>query len=882
MTSNTASGTGDRSLSIEEIHSLYDSNTTSSGIVLASNDVLYLDIDLFRRVNTEDFSLIIDVIDRVAALANIDFYYKELESDNYILCNKAQDSSAFYAKDLPELFSPRFLRIIINSVACSLFEVIVTNDDTQVAFGNDGNQALVTMNQQVDSYTVLPIFNNSSLGTPSVNAYILVDYKQNDADFYINLCASSDGSYKGLKDGALVSSDDLSYKYTWSRGNFIGTRVDADNIVVDPKSPLYDIFYSTPVMDLGDPYMSSFVITKMATTSGTSITWDESSEKPIVKIRSSNIAPISFTKVFTTILVGTTLKIYEGDLTTGEFITTEVMTAGTTTTCSVIYNRIKGEQVIVENNSQIHRYKYGELGNAGLIISSTTSAYNAITSNWGVDGDGNVWGYCKTSGYRLRFFNSVSLSGQDIKYDATLTFLTDLAPDLQYPGCWYTDPGTKMLIHVDESGTQITTKSMDDPTYVTALYDGGCLVVDNGTASVVRVDYYGEVVKEIKYNSTLTIKDISYDINEEPSSTMHERFWILATSGHIYQYSFGGEELSLVKYLSASSIHAFLGGCMVHCSSLNKIYQLDSEGTLIRLWNLDGLGTLGSYVSPINMSYAEYLKMYESAAVLPIKTDPVWGAGNDNGWLDIVSDGYQLPFAQFHQLKYKFNPIILDYLLTNGDFETGDTTGWVTTGNVVLQEGHATSYSFSMPSVSATYTVTAYQWIDLDDTPEMNYDILDNNVYYNSSEYYFTLDFWSWAPVVYNTYIQWYVYYEYYTEAGDLIDASRNTIVMPEVGYWTNNCISSKILNGTRKIKVYLYMYKSAHTYSAVPYIDEINAKITLSPSLHTVGVPEPIKLVDIMPQESKNVYLKTNFPVGTQEDNYETQLKCWWGNQED
>ena len=53
FTSPTDSGTGNKSLTYNELKSLYDVNTTSSGVSLTSSDVLYLDIDLGDRIKLD-------------------------------------------------------------------------------------------------------------------------------------------------------------------------------------------------------------------------------------------------------------------------------------------------------------------------------------------------------------------------------------------------------------------------------------------------------------------------------------------------------------------------------------------------------------------------------------------------------------------------------------------------------------------------------------------------------------------------------------------------------------------------------------------------------------------------------------------------------------
>jgi len=50
------------------------------------------------------------------------------------------------------------------------------------------------------------------------------------------------------------------------------------------------------------------------------------------------------------------------------------------------------------------------------------------------------------------------------------------------------------------------------------------------------------------------------------------------------------------------------------------------------------------------------------------------------------------------------------------------------------------------------------------------------------------------------------------------------------------------------------------------------------TPTLEKLIVPATIKIQDIQPQTSKNMYVKTVIPDGISIQNYETRLKAWWG----
>ena len=881
--SPTVSGTGDRELTVLERRSLYDDNTTSSGISLLGTDLLYLDIDLLNRVSIDELKLYIDVPgDRNAALIKVNFYYKNIESEDYTLCSKAQNSDTFYAINLPELFSPQFIRIIIDTLVSDIYELIITNDDGQVAFGSDGNATLVEVSHGTADYTILEIFNNSEVTSDQVNAYVIPGYKGNVHDYYLKLSNSADGEYKGIGDGGYVSNNDYSSKHVWNDGYYDGTHAESDSVKLNPFTCSGTDYYTTPVLSLGDPLMSSFLITEKTTISGTSITWSNTTNEDTVKIRSNNTDPLPFCRIFMTdVRSGNVIYIYEGNMDTGGAKTFETTTAAAAAGTSVQFDRNSGTYVILHGDCQLTRYEYNSVGILNVIKDSAVSTNYNISNNWGLDGHSNVWGYSSSGGYKLRVFDSNTFNETTLVDKGVDNFLVGFASNISYESCWYTDTLDKKLIQIRIDGTELIATSLNDPTYVCALFDGGCLVVDDGASSIYRYSYTGDVLKEIKYNSNWNIIDISQGIMVDHLLPIHKNFWVLTADKYVYQLTLDGEILFDEVYGAATSIHAFLGGCLVHCAGIDRTYQLNSSGQLSRVWNYDSFTSVGVTPFPVVIDYDEYLSLYECSNILPLSTDPVWGHSSEETWKEVPSDGYWLPFAKYHQLKYKFNGEVIEVPIVNGGAETGDFTGWET-NQVDLIISTATPYKGSYYFDIYNYygsTGNMRQKIDLTTVSGIDFNFLDRQGQLDREGYMFTLSWWQMGNYNYGG-IR--VEIKYYDEFDNYIQ--NTTYVENALGsnYWRPFFISRKLITGVRAVELIFYLSCTRQYQSGRRKYDEISAKITLSPKLELVNIPEPIKIPDIQPQTSKPVYVRAEFPVGAEYTTYETDLKCWWGNREE
>lgn len=229
----TSSGTGNMSLSDDELVSLYDGNTSSSGIVLSSGDSLWLQADLGNRIKVDDINMYIgSATGSGTVLSGIDVYYKNGYDDIYTLASKSI-SSGYYISTLPSEAAPRYLMLTVSGINATLYEWEIFNDDYEVAFGSDGQQYAsyvgnVPAGDESPVYS-LPIYNNATVGD-SVNAYVCVEYNGNESDLFVKLSNDEDGEWLGIEDGVLIQDNLESSNYKWEMGTLNGTYVENNKL----------------------------------------------------------------------------------------------------------------------------------------------------------------------------------------------------------------------------------------------------------------------------------------------------------------------------------------------------------------------------------------------------------------------------------------------------------------------------------------------------------------------------------------------------------------------------------------------------------------------------------------------------------------------------
>ena len=872
--SNTTSGTGNRTLSNEEIFALCDGNITSSGATVSGTDSLYIDVDLGFRVQIDNINLFMDVPgDRASALTNVDFYYKNLETDSYTICAKNYDIDKFYASGFPTLFAPQYIRIVIDNQAASIYEIEALNDDTQVSFGESGNETLLILNHITGGYNELGIFNNSSIGSKAVNAYVVVDYSGEESDYYIKLSNNIDGPFYGFEDGADLKNNDFTQTYTWNMGAF-------DNgIVVDSNTNLINSsilvgYYTSPVLDISDKFNNTFLMTDTTIVSGTNIT---------SQIRHSDLEPLPFNKLFWLWKdsLTNTAYIYVGDMTSGYEDSSyySMWNSDASLPISVKFDRNNGDILVIHNNSsnqyRVRRYDY-------LSKTSYYSSYsnlNNVSHNWDVDSDGCVWGYVKQDGFRIVRFNYNFSERTTIKENSSSDFLGDLSATKTYPTCWYVDNKQNLLEHVNSNGESIVSIVVSNPTCVTALPDGGCWVVSVGDSKLIQYSYYGTEQRFIVYSSTTVVNKLKFGAHSSLHPFNDLCLWLLLDAQRVVQIDFEGNTLSETYISNASNIEPFSGGCLVYCESIDKTYQLDENGAIKYTWDFHSYTNGVGQPYPATIYYDEFVTMENINNLLPLTNDPYWAT--DLGWIDMPLIGYKLPLFKYHQTKFKFIPIVEQVTLINPDAEYGDSTGWynelencsVTTSNVY--EG---TYSFiTGADVGGTdYHIACYNRVNLDD---ISIDLISNKTIFYAKGYISGFSSTTgYAPQILGIGLR----FRDNTEAGPAVISTTysDALTASSEGTYYLNTITTVLPPNAQYIEVFIwYIYRTTYNYIQ---FDAVELYAFNSPELKSVVIPKPVIINDIQPQEFKNIYIKKEIPADAAYKEYETKLKCWWGNEEE
>ncbi len=225
----TTAGTGDISLSYDQLEKLQDQNTTSNSVTITSG-VLYLEADLSQRIKVDGIRLYADDLTKSS---NIEFAFKNSSGGSYTPLSTSV--SSHYSTTIPDPSAPRFVRAVISGTNIGLFEFQIFNDDTIVAFGQDGQTFAEYLTDTpigtVGTPQAVAIYNNGTSPIPAV-AYVSIDHTATSGDNYVEISTSLNGTYFSIDDGALIEDDKENSTYRWGMGLFDDVEVSADKLVV--------------------------------------------------------------------------------------------------------------------------------------------------------------------------------------------------------------------------------------------------------------------------------------------------------------------------------------------------------------------------------------------------------------------------------------------------------------------------------------------------------------------------------------------------------------------------------------------------------------------------------------------------------------------------
>jgi hypothetical protein len=397
--------------------------------------------------------------------------------------------------------------------------------------------------------------------------------------------------------------------------------------------------YTSPILKMDNGYESSYFLSNVITTSGTtSVSYDEGSYNGTMRVRSSDVAPITINEIYWSMWISGNVYIYKYNLDTGtggDWSGALENTYHMTTGGRADVDRRNGNVVVSYGGDDVTSHGFVIIyGRDGNKLYQRTSNYTyMLTSFLSFDKLGGVWGY-GSNGYYLRHFN-YKLS--EIAYTQIGgAYISNLAVELDGDGIWYTNSNTNEVIHLDSNCVILKQFTLNTPRAICGTNDNGCWVIDNGDMYARRYDFDGVFVNSISLDRTAT--NMSHDYENG--------FWY-NSDNRVYHVNSEGVELSATDVSSVSVIKGMPhGGCMVW-SSTDFVKWIDSSGIVVRT-----IESPSSYSHcPGVFSYDHADSVEHQTSCLPLDTDPVWGDNGSLEWYEVRKDGYFLPKDVYHQVE---------------------------------------------------------------------------------------------------------------------------------------------------------------------------------------------------------------------------------------
>jgi hypothetical protein len=639
LESLTISGTGNKSLNWSQLESLMDGTTTSGGVSLTSGDVLYLEAGLSNRIKVDGVRLYVNG----ASTNDVKFYYKNSAAESYTTLTTQSGSEYFYIT-IPDPSAPMYVRTSISGITGELYEFQIFNDDYIVGFGSDGSLSVkylenTPIGEEGDSISVA-IFNNSTNPIPA-DAYCCIDYTGTDADNYIKISSSVNGTYYGIKDGAIIEDNKDNFAYRWDMGEHSNTTVSGDNVIlIDPTTS--GGVYTSPIFSLDNKYMTSYFITDGTTESGTSsISYNENVYNGTIRVRSSNIEPLCVDEVFlpysTSVTYIARFIVYNGN----EEVPWKSIddSYSSPASFSVAMNRRNGDVVI----SYLHSSSYGKIrkynkNGIELYECFSHSQEYKFDVNMECDKFGGIWGYGISTMSLIHWDNELDQYGIFYNGNDGTDFLYDLAVEMDGDGIWYTNKIDNYLFHKNYEGTTLNTIVLNEPRAICGTLDNGCWVIDNTDKKAYRYNFIGARIKTVNLERTAT----------RMCTDMVDGFWYIS-GNYIYHVNNNGVEDISVGISQPTKIKGGYNGCIVWSSANDWVKYIDNNGNITRTFTDPSAAGKTGIPALFSFRHEDFKTFRDTMNIIPVSYDPVWGTGGSLEWKEVKKDGYFLPKTQYHQ-----------------------------------------------------------------------------------------------------------------------------------------------------------------------------------------------------------------------------------------
>jgi hypothetical protein len=676
---------GNTNLNYNQLKTLYDGNISQSLVSLSVSDILYLDIAINYRLRVDSFGLYLSP--EIDVLDHIDFYYKNISTEEYTLLTKAYNGIFYYASSLPDYFSPGYLRVTVSGVSGFLNEVFIYNDDSLVGFGLDGSQTQIDLRDSESPNTpnsvVLEIKNTSEASM--VHAFACVDYTGKEEDFYIKV-SNDNTNFLGLNDGHVIDNDYEYSNYKFKYGTFDNTIIiDRDKLVLDTTFSGAIGTYTTPIIamevipDCGclsnisnfSRYDSSFIITKQTAVSGTGFFVEATDIGYTMEVRSSNEDPKDYIKIFNYDAreyyhTDGYLTIYIRDAFTGnndifrpefhfssanvaysKIVVRDTVVDYITGDIYVIFGNQHTKHSSTYNRELIYKFSY----DSNLLVAVTTIISSAPNIQYDMKGQISSTGYLWW--FEGKYYGKIRIYDTNIVLRYTLTDISNVSVSLVAGDttAWVITNSSMGVYRINMDGTLLHNIPEPSAKKVAFNYDGGCWIYENATQLINKYEPYTLETGELSFKKTIVFGPVTV-YGEDCSDMVND---MTGKDGLWFCYSNNVVRINADGKISCTAVLSF------------KPTDLkdSSLGVLARSYNygyyafIDFSGNI-LYSGKDSASYRTGVKAltYKNAVainntdLLPQDDDPVWGISGSLEWKKTSISGYFLPKTKYHQVRY--------------------------------------------------------------------------------------------------------------------------------------------------------------------------------------------------------------------------------------